>query len=133
MDLLDKLRAIEARRALFASDRARPGETVIERVLGPCEVTMDAAKSVTATFAVSTYALAVRVTGRGVVRSSPAGIVCSKSCSRAFAAGSIVRLTAKASKRYRFSGWSGACRGTKGCAVTLGSAKSVRATFRKRS
>ena len=41
MDLLDKLRAIEARRAIFASDRARPGETVIERVLGPCEVTIN--------------------------------------------------------------------------------------------
>src|SRR6185503_8202836 len=41
MDLLDKLRAIEARRAIFASDRARPGETVIERVLGPCAVTIN--------------------------------------------------------------------------------------------
>jgi hypothetical protein len=100
---------------------------------GPCEVTMDAAKSVTATFATATFALAVRVTGRGVVRSSPAGIACSRSCSRAFAAGSTVRLTAKASKGYRFGGWSGACRGTKACAVKLSSAKSVRATFRKRA
>jgi hypothetical protein len=93
---------------------------------------MDAAKSVTATFATATFALAVRVTGRGVVRSSPAGITCSKSCSRAFAANSTVRLTAKASKGYRFAGWSGACKGTKACAVRLSSAKSVRATFRKR-
>lgn len=100
---------------------------------GPCEVTMDAAKSVTATFSTATFALAVRVTGRGVVRSSPAGIACSKSCSRAFAAGSTVRLSTKASKGYRFAGWSGACKGTKGCAVKLDSAKSVRATFRKRA
>lgn len=100
---------------------------------GPCEVTMDAAKSVTATFGAATFALAVRVTGRGVVRSSPAGIACSKSCSRAFAAGSTVRLSTKASKGYRFAGWSGACKGTKGCAVKLDSAKSVRATFRKRA
>ncbi|MEP6978423.1 MAG: hypothetical protein ABI948_10265 [Thermoleophilia bacterium] len=100
---------------------------------GPCVVTMDAAKSVSATFAAATVPLAVRVTGRGVVRSSPAGIVCSSSCSHAFAAGSTVRLTAKASKGYRFSGWSGACRGTKPCAVKLDSAKSARATFRKRS
>jgi hypothetical protein len=99
---------------------------------GPCEVTMDAEKSVTATFGAATFALAVRVTGRGVVRSSPAGIVCSKSCSRAFAATSIVRLTAKPSKSYRFTGWSGACKGTKPCAVRLDGAKSVRATFRKR-
>lgn len=100
---------------------------------GPCEVTMDAAKSVTATFGTATFALAVRVTGRGVVRSSPAGIACSKSCSRAFAANSTVRLTAKASKGYRFAGWSGACKGTKACAVKLNGAKSVRATFRKRA
>jgi len=100
---------------------------------GPCEVTMDAAKSVTATFAVSKFALAVRVTGRGVVRSAPAGIACSKSCSRAFAAGSTVRLTAKAAKGYRFAAWSGACKGKKACAVKLDGAKGVRATFRKRS
>src|SRR5215471_15405238 len=36
MDLFDKLRAIERRRAAFAG-AAMPGETVIERVLGPCE------------------------------------------------------------------------------------------------
>ena len=36
MDLLDKLRAIEQRRAMFARrSRAMPGLTVIERVLGP--------------------------------------------------------------------------------------------------
>jgi hypothetical protein len=100
---------------------------------GPCEVTMDAEKSVTATFGAATFALAVRVTGRGVVRSSPAGLACSKSCSGAFAANSTVRLTAKAAKGYRFGGWSGACKGPKACAVRLTSAKSVRATFRKRT
>jgi hypothetical protein len=43
-----------------------------------------------------------------------------------------VRLTAKATKGYRFVAWGGACTGTKGCAVKLAGAKSVRATFRKR-
>jgi 8-amino-7-oxononanoate synthase len=38
MDLLDKLRAVDMRRARFADGGARPGETVIDRVLGPCEV-----------------------------------------------------------------------------------------------
>src|SRR6185436_9005141 len=38
MDLLDKLRAVEARSAIFADGSAMPGLTVIERVLGPCEV-----------------------------------------------------------------------------------------------
>ena len=38
MDLLDKLRAIEKRRATFADGDSVPGQTVIERVLGPGEV-----------------------------------------------------------------------------------------------
>jgi 8-amino-7-oxononanoate synthase len=37
-DLLDKLRAIERRRARFADSAAAPGETVIDAVIGPCEV-----------------------------------------------------------------------------------------------
>ena len=38
MDLLDKLRAIEKRRAMFADGAPVPGQTVIDRVLGPGEV-----------------------------------------------------------------------------------------------
>ena len=40
-DLLDKLKGVERRRAMCAPGCARPGETVIERVLGPCEVVVD--------------------------------------------------------------------------------------------
>lgn len=38
MDLLDKLRSVEKRSAAFADAAAVPGLTVIDRVLGPCEV-----------------------------------------------------------------------------------------------
>jgi 8-amino-7-oxononanoate synthase len=38
MDLLDKLRVVEKRRAMFATGGAMPGETVIDGVIGPCEV-----------------------------------------------------------------------------------------------
>jgi 8-amino-7-oxononanoate synthase len=38
MDLLDKLRAVEQRVAAFADGAPMPGLTVIDRVLGPCEV-----------------------------------------------------------------------------------------------
>jgi 8-amino-7-oxononanoate synthase len=41
MDLLDKLKAVEQRRAMFGSGVASPGATVIERVLGPCEIVID--------------------------------------------------------------------------------------------
>jgi 8-amino-7-oxononanoate synthase len=37
-DLLAKLQGIQARRAAFAGGPAGPGATVIERVLGPCDV-----------------------------------------------------------------------------------------------
>jgi len=40
-DLLDKLKAVDKRRAMRASGGARPGETAIERVLGPCEVVIN--------------------------------------------------------------------------------------------
>src|SRR6266446_4034228 len=40
MDLLDKLRVVEKRRAVFANGGALPGETVIDGVIGPCEVTV---------------------------------------------------------------------------------------------
>jgi 8-amino-7-oxononanoate synthase len=38
MDLLEKLRAVERRRAVFAARAAMPGHTVIDAVIGPCEV-----------------------------------------------------------------------------------------------
>ncbi len=38
MDLLDKLRVVEKRAARFADGSAMPGATVIDRVVGPCEV-----------------------------------------------------------------------------------------------
>jgi 8-amino-7-oxononanoate synthase len=41
MDLLEKLRVVERRRAMFASGSASPGATVIERVLGPCEIVVN--------------------------------------------------------------------------------------------
>ena len=37
-DLLDKLKAITAKREAFEAGTATPGSTVIERVLGPCEI-----------------------------------------------------------------------------------------------
>jgi hypothetical protein len=100
---------------------------------GSCQVTMNAAKSVTATFALNTVTYNLTVaksgTGSGTVTSSPAGISCGADCSEAYVSGTVVTLTAAAASGSSFSGWSGACTGTGSCQVTMNAAKSVTATF----
>jgi hypothetical protein len=99
---------------------------------GPCTVTMDAAKSVTASFGAATFAVSVSVTGRGRVTSSPAGISCPGRCSHRFAAAQTVRLTAKPGKGYRFGGWSGSCHGKRSCVLTTSRDRSARAVFKRK-
>jgi hypothetical protein len=99
---------------------------------GSCVVTVDAAKSVTATFALKTYTLTVSKAGMGTgtVTSSPAGIACGAACSADYDHGTPVMLTAAPdSLTSTFLGWSGACTGTGSCAVTVDAARSVTATF----
>lgn len=97
---------------------------------GSCVVTMDAAKSVTATF-VPTYSLTASKAGSGIgaITSSPVGINCGSDCSETYDSGTVVTLTATPAAGSRLSGWSGACTGTGTCAVTMDAAKSVTATF----
>jgi hypothetical protein len=68
-------------------------------------------------------------TGSGTVASSPAGINCGTDCTENYNSGTAVMLTATAAPGSVFAGWSGACTGTGACAVTLGAAKTVTATF----
>lgn len=98
---------------------------------GPCVVTMDAAKSVTATFTIETYALTVSKAGAGVgnVSSTPTGVNCGMDCSESYASGTLVTLTATPAMGSTFAGWSGACTGMGSCVVTMDAAKSVTATF----
>ena len=98
---------------------------------GECTVTVDGAKSVTATFDVLQYGITVSKsgTGGGTVTSSPGGIVCGGTCSATFAATSLITLTATADATSTFTGWSGACSGTGPCAVTVDGAKAVTAYF----
>jgi hypothetical protein len=97
-----------------------------------CVVAMDAVRNVTATFHVG-YALTVTKAGEGSgpVTSSPAGLACGSTCSKLFAAGTVVTLTATPNTGSVFSGWSGACTGTAPCVVTMSAARSVTATFGK--
>ena len=93
---------------------------------------MDAAKSVTATFGPSTFRLATTVRGKGTVRSTPAGIACTKSCAHSFDANGAVRLVAKPGVGWRFSAWTGACHGAGACVVRLTKPSAVVATFLKK-
>ena len=101
--------------------------------LSTCTVSMDAAKAVTATFAVlPPLALNVEKSGNGsgVVTSGPAGIDCGATCQTTFADGASVTLTAVAATGSSFTGWSGACAGASTtCTVTMNGAKSATATF----
>ncbi len=98
---------------------------------GSCVVTVDAAKSVTATFTLPTFALTVAKAGNGVgtVTSNPAGINCGVTCTANYASGAAVTLTATPTAPSTFTGWSGACSGTGSCVVTVDAAKSVTAAF----
>ena len=98
-----------------------------------CQVNMDAAKSVTATFDVSLNVirpLSVSVSGLGAGVVSGPGISCPGDCAESYGKDALVPLTASASTGSVFAGWSGACAGTTvTCAVTMNAAKSVTAAF----
>jgi hypothetical protein len=97
-----------------------------------CSVTMNAAKTVTATFTLRTFTLTVGKSGNGsgTVTSSPTGVNCGTDCSEPYASDTVVTLTAGASAGSLFGGWSG-CDSVSGatCTVTMNAAKSVTATF----
>jgi uncharacterized repeat protein (TIGR01451 family)/uncharacterized repeat protein (TIGR02543 family) len=100
---------------------------------GTCQVTMSAARSVTATFnTVPTHTLTVTKTGSGSgsVTSAPTGINCGPTCAASFNEGTMVTLTATPAAGSAFTGWSGAgCSSTGTCQVTMSSDQTVTATF----
>ncbi len=67
--------------------------------------------------------------GTGTVTSSPSGINCGSECTKAFASGSMVTLTATPGSAATFVGWSGACSGNGTCTVVVGADVSVTANF----
>ena len=91
-----------------------------------CTVTMDAAKSVKATFTVLRK-LTVTRSGLGTVTGP--GIDCGSDCTELYLNSTTVTLVAVPASHSAFTGWSGACTGTDVCTVAMTAAKSVKATF----
>jgi List-Bact-rpt repeat protein len=97
--------------------------------VAPCTVTGNTAVRVTGTFT-ATYLLTVsRLLGQGVIRSSPWGISCGIDCWQRYASGTAVTLTAVPPAGKVFYGWSGSCKGTGPCTLTLTGNTSVWAAF----
>ncbi|HEU0305022.1 MAG TPA: hypothetical protein VFR32_10635 [Gaiellaceae bacterium] len=99
---------------------------------GPCNVTLDGARSVTAVFGPATFRLTVSLGGQGRVSSMPARLSCPGTCAASFKADSSVRLRASARPGFRFAGWAGSCSGSGPCVVKVNRDRAVRAIFRKR-
>jgi len=108
---------------------------------GTCDLTLDADREVSATFATppppppNQHRLNVIVQGKGRVTSSPGGLDCdSSTCDVTVAAGSAVTLTATAASGARFAGWGGACSGMSAtCQLTLQADTSVKAEFQSKT
>ncbi len=89
-----------------------------------CELTMNQAHSVTANFALKTFALTTQTsgTGAGAISGIPANPA-------ALPYGTVVRIDAIPNASSTFAGWSGDCGGTDTCELTMNHAHSVTATF----
>lgn len=97
-----------------------------------CVLTVDAAKSVTATFTLKQYALTVMKSGNGAgnVTALPAALDCGITCTQTLDHGAVVTLTTTAAPSSDFAGWQGACTGVEPvCVITMNEAKTVTASF----
>ena len=109
---------------------------------GPCNVTMDAARAVTATFERTHFSLTIHGggNGNGRVRSQDEAIDCiiylgkatDGTCSADYAAGTEVQLAVSFDdSENEFTGWSGACTGSEShtCVVPMTKDQEVTASF----
>ena len=102
-----------------------------------CTLSMNAAKSVTATFAPPTFAVAVSKTGTGNGTVTGTGIDCGSDCGESYLSGTGVTLTATPNPNapggtYVFAGWGGACSGfgtQSTCTLSMNATRNVSATF----
>lgn len=97
-----------------------------------CPLTMSGSRSATATFVLDrVLTVSKNGDGSGTVTSDPAGLDCGSTCSKDFAPGTQVTLTATAAAGSTFTGWSGDCAGAgTTCQLPMDSDRSATATFR---
>jgi uncharacterized delta-60 repeat protein len=101
--------------------------------VGSCTLSLAADRTATARFETDkTLTLTTAGAGIGTVTSNPAGISCGTACAHPFKYGTVLTLTAAASSRSVFKGWSGVCSGTATCTVTMSTARAVTAAFAAR-
>lgn len=97
-----------------------------------CSFTASNDTTVSALFTRSLVTLNVRRTGAGTVTSRSPAVNCGKRCSSKLAPGSVVKLTARPARGWRFDRWRGACRTTNPvCRFTINSASTVTASFKR--
>lgn len=96
-----------------------------------CALTMNAAKKVTAHFALQSFALTVANKNKTGGTVSGGGINCGPTCTRNFPYATIVTLRAVPKQGYLFAGWGGHCAAVTGrtCRVEVSQARNVSANF----
>ncbi len=97
-----------------------------------CTLTVDAAKTATANFALMTYSLTVSKigTGSGAVSSADNGIKCGADCTENYSYGAVVTLTATPDVGSVFGNWGiTGCPGTGTCSLTMSLARTIKPTF----
>ena len=91
-----------------------------------CSLDLTQPATVTAVFGPTQIPLKVTVAGKGTV-------ACTPTCTKRFPGGDPLRLRAVAAKGWKFTGWSGGCKGTRPtCSPATDFALTVKATFRRR-
>ena len=84
-----------------------------------CDVTMVDPTFLRASFVPVEVPVRVAVRGRGRIVSAPAALACPRRCLARFRYGTTLRLRAVPARGWRFAGWTGSCRGTAPCRLSL--------------
>lgn len=117
---------------LWDTDGKAPGQYTLTAIARDAAENYTSSDPVPVTLASSSSTLSVSIVGNGSVSSNLTGVHCtSGTCSTSYQMNSTVTLVAQAGKRWKFSGWSGACTGIGECVIQLSTDQFVTATFSK--